>query len=347
MSIMHSSHRINQLFDIMVNAFSLPVLLVMCTISVYRTVGLTFLVGLAIQLIQIKANTWFDKKCRERSESFRKIEERRYNYTSETISEIKTLKMYNWTDIFKNLILKTRREEYDLKFRDFQIDRLRSFVNEFLPRIQTSAIIVTHIALGNSLTLSASIQLMATFGNLTGQLNRLPHLYNEYWNLDKDLTRMIEFLNLPEIKPEMLITTCPDESIAIKIDSKSFSWGVKQEDVKETKAEERERLAKWGEKQEEEKEEETEKEKSIKVNELVHLKDINLEVKKGEFVCIIGEIGSGKSNLLQALIGDLLPVREEQLELYGKDEGYERSITDIKELREFNSDLLKNANLGT
>ena len=36
------------------------------------------------------------------------------------------------------------------------------------------------------------------------------------------------------------------------------------------------------------------------------LKDINLTIKHGEFVCIIGDVGSGKSSLLNSIIGDLL-----------------------------------------
>lgn len=35
------------------------------------------------------------------------------------------------------------------------------------------------------------------------------------------------------------------------------------------------------------------------------LKDINLNIKQGEFVCIIGDVGSGKSSLLNSMIGDL------------------------------------------
>ena len=38
----------------------------------------------------------------------------------------------------------------------------------------------------------------------------------------------------------------------------------------------------------------------------VALKNINLKVKKGEFLCIIGDVGSGKSSLLSTLIGDSL-----------------------------------------
>jgi ABC-type cobalamin/Fe3+-siderophores transport system ATPase subunit len=45
----------------------------------------------------------------------------------------------------------------------------------------------------------------------------------------------------------------------------------------------------------------------------ITLKDINIKVKKGELVCIIGNIGSGKSSLLQTIIGDLMYIDEKIL----------------------------------
>jgi ABC-type lipoprotein export system ATPase subunit len=42
-----------------------------------------------------------------------------------------------------------------------------------------------------------------------------------------------------------------------------------------------------------------------------------LSIKHGEFVCIIGDVGSGKSSLLSALIGDLLYIDEDFLKTYG------------------------------
>jgi len=44
------------------------------------------------------------------------------------------------------------------------------------------------------------------------------------------------------------------------------------------------------------------------------LKNIDLKVKKGEFVCIIGDVGSGKSNLLNAINGEMIYVPENMLE---------------------------------
>jgi len=53
---------------------------------------------------------------------------------------------------------------------------------------------------------------------------------------------------------------------------------------------------------------EAELKKQRKLDNIVCLKDIDIKIKKGSFVCIIGKVGSGKSSLLSALIGDLLPV---------------------------------------
>lgn len=46
-------------------------------------------------------------------------------------------------------------------------------------------------------------------------------------------------------------------------------------------------------------------EREATVNDLVVLKDIGLKVRRGEFVCIIGDVGSGKSSLLSSILGDL------------------------------------------
>ena len=57
-------------------------------------------------------------------------------------------------------------------------------------------------------------------------------------------------------------------------------------------------------------EQEKEKAKERK-EEPFELKDLRLQVPKGAFVAIVGRVGSGKSSLLQALIGEMRKTRGE------------------------------------
>jgi ABC-type uncharacterized transport system ATPase component len=47
------------------------------------------------------------------------------------------------------------------------------------------------------------------------------------------------------------------------------------------------------------------------------LKKLNLQIRKGDFVCIIGDVASGKSSLLSALIGDLLVLSSQHFQELG------------------------------
>lgn len=45
---------------------------------------------------------------------------------------------------------------------------------------------------------------------------------------------------------------------------------------------------------------------SKRASDLITLKNINIKILKGDFVCVIGDVGSGKSSFISALLGDLL-----------------------------------------
>ena len=57
------------------------------------------------------------------------------------------------------------------------------------------------------------------------------------------------------------------------------------------------------------------------LDDLVTLKNIDIKIKKGEFTCIIGDVGSGKSSLLSTIIGDLLYVSPSLIQKYSEING--------------------------
>lgn len=48
------------------------------------------------------------------------------------------------------------------------------------------------------------------------------------------------------------------------------------------------------------------RDKLTKIDDSIGLRGMDFKVKKGEFVCVVGPVGSGKTSLLNALAGNML-----------------------------------------
>ena len=61
-----------------------------------------------------------------------------------------------------------------------------------------------------------------------------------------------------------------------------------------------------------------------------------MSVQRGEFICIIGDVGAGKSSLLNAIIGDLIYIPDDKIEEMG---GLDIDTADI-DVEKLQSELL-------
>lgn len=64
--------------------------------------------------------------------------------------------------------------------------------------------------------------------------------------------------------------------------------------------------------------EENKPEVNRKFDTYIQLKDIDLKIKKGEFVCIIGETSSGKTTLLRTMAGETAYVNKDIIKEYNQ-----------------------------
>ena len=81
---------------------------------------------------------------------------------------------------------------------------------------------------------------------------------------------------------------------------------------------------------------ENDNEKSVKtkkIEDLLTLRDIDLKITKGEFVCIIGDVGAGKSSLLKAIVGDLIYIGDDEIARQGGQQALlqEAELNDLKQ----------------
>jgi ABC-type transport system involved in cytochrome bd biosynthesis fused ATPase/permease subunit len=92
----------------------------------------------------------------------------------------------------------------------------------------------------------------------------------------------------------------PDLPYAVEINNASFTWdGPPPEEGKDGKEKKKHRRRS--------KQVPVSESAPIEVKEeaLFKLKDIDIKIQRGQFVAIVGAVGSGKTSLLQGLIGDM------------------------------------------
>mmetsp|Transcript_20481 Transcript_20481/g.27669 ORF Transcript_20481/g.27669 Transcript_20481/m.27669 type:complete len:155 (-) Transcript_20481:621-1085(-) len=97
----------------------------------------------------------------------------------------------------------------------------------------------------------------------------------------------------------------------------NFSWGFTSlQAKKDAKAAKKEEAKKAKNKVDQAGQEEAPVE-TKQLKKFITLRDVRLSIKKGEFISIIGDVGSGKSSLLQAIIGDLIYVPQSEIDEFG------------------------------
>lgn len=181
------------------------------------------------------------------------------------------------------------------------------------------------------------------------------------------MRRIQQFLDIREVPLECLVAQDEElarDQVAVRINKKSFSWGVKRKDAKTSEAPAKSKRQKKNSKARSKKrtrsrsrnkmhrvetettldmsmyqftngvfdtvvevapdeEQGAEEEQRIPqtLDGVITLKEIEFEAKQGEFVCVIGDVGSGKSSLLSALNGDMLYASKRLIKKYAGTEG--------------------------
>lgn len=284
-------------------------------------IGAPAMVGIGLSFVFLILTMLFTGKLFQYRRLANFFTDSRVKYVKEVLNNLKMIKFYTWEDPYYDRIKDCRDKEMRIIYTMQVARNMIIAVSSSLTSFASLSSFLVLYAVGskttrNPATIFASLSL---FNVLAQQVFMLPIALATASDAIIGVARSGEFLAAEEIdlqataieaSPEMKEQMDAD-NLAIKVENASFAW-----ETKETPAESAEESTERskGEKvsssnssnnnpESLEEEEKLSESDSLSSAAISNLKNISLDIRKGEFIAITGLIGSGKTSLLAALSG--------------------------------------------
>uniref|UniRef100_A0A2K5CJ42 Multidrug resistance-associated protein 1-like n=1 Tax=Aotus nancymaae TaxID=37293 RepID=A0A2K5CJ42_AOTNA len=269
-----------QLMDMTSNLnllWSAPFQILMVISLLWQELGPAVLAGVAVLVFVIPINALAATKIKKLKKSQRRIKDKQIKLLKEILHGIKILKLYAWEPSYKNKITKIRDQELEFQKSARYLTVFSMLTLTFIPFLVSLATFRVYFLLNeeNILTATKVFTSMSLFNILRIPLFELPGVISaviQYLKLNIPLLesmislgRLEDFLNAKELLPQSIETEYIGDH-AIGFTDASFSWDKRGIPV---------------------------------------LKDLNLKIPEGALVGVVGQVGSGKSSMLSAILGEM------------------------------------------
>jgi len=315
-----------------------PAQIIIIVALLIRAIGPAALAGVAILIFLTPFQGMIMRRLGVLRKSTAGIADRRVRLSQEILQGIRVIKFFAWEKNFAEKIDDLRKQEI-LNVRTSSI--IRSFINTISFAIPVVASTIAFIVYGASEGLNAArlFSALALFNLLRFPLMFVPMLIGQWADMKVALSRVKALLLSPEL--EFAPSVDPNAKDAISITNGEFAWEVAPEkEANEDKAKskrislkrERKSMKKISNKSTENQSETISSDKNQNLNKDPNfpssssqmtapnhhlpkqnfpltppsaISDINLSISKGKLVAIVGAVGSGKSSLLSAIVGEM------------------------------------------
>lgn len=255
-------------------AISGPFQITLAFVSLYNILGWSAFVGVAIMIVSIPLNTYIARFLKRLQEQQMKNRDKRTRLMSELLANIRSIKLYAWENAFIRWILAVRNEQELKMLRKIGIvTSLNSSLWTGIPLLVAfSSFAVASATSETPLTSDRIFPSISLFMLLNFPLAMFSQVTSNIIEAMVSVKRLSEFLAADELQPDARQTIkgnkleIGDEVVTIR--GGEFFWN--------------------------------------KDAATPTLEDVNLTVRKGELVGVLGRVGAGKTSLLSAIIGEML-----------------------------------------
>ncbi|CED82131.1 multidrug resistance-associated abc transporter [Phaffia rhodozyma] len=298
-----------------------PIQIVIGVILLIVNLGYSALVGVAILVLNTPIQTFFVKTMFSTRQGQLKIVDQRVRLLSEVLNGIRVVKLYAYEAFFKGRVLELRGQEM-AKLKT--IARTRAGMSASMSFVPVAAAVLTFITYnlsGHELNAAVIFSSLQLFNVIRQPLMMLPMAFTICTDAMVALKRIATTMLAEELSDDLQVDS--DAPDAVRAYGR-FRWETSgpQGAVMNSGGRGGRNFA--GEKEKKANAKKAKKEAKLKkqngssaledlpvldkINEEkppFELVDIDIKIRSGDLVCIVGSVGSGKSSLLQALIGEM------------------------------------------
>jgi ATP-binding cassette subfamily C (CFTR/MRP) protein 10 len=267
--------------------WSIPFQLFTTLYLLYTQLKFAFIPGVIFAIILIPINRYIATKISVYSKSLMEAKDKRVKLTTEALIGVKQIKLQALEDIFTERISALRKDEIVYLSKRKYLDALCVFFWAVTPVIMCLAVFGCFTLFGQKLTASITYTSVALLNLLIGPLNAFPWVLNGLVEAFVSLRRVQQLIDLDNIdfaeyySPIRMnySNKSKDNPVILSIKNGVFcfdklrdrnSENINFSDVEDFK-----------------------------------LENINIEIRQGELIVIDGIVGSGKTSLLNAILGNL------------------------------------------
>uniref|UniRef100_A0A0E0LCP1 ABC transporter C family member 13 n=1 Tax=Oryza punctata TaxID=4537 RepID=A0A0E0LCP1_ORYPU len=263
-----------------------PLQLALAVATLFWALRLGALPGLVPLVVFGFLNVPFAKILQGYQSKFMVAQDGRLRSTSEILDGMKIIKLQSWEDMFRRAVESLRDGEFTW-LRETQLKKAYGAVLYWVAPTVVSAVMFASTAIAGSAPLDAGtvFTVLATLRVMSEPVRMLPEAMTMMIQYKVSLERIGKFLAEEEIKQDDVTrrrtTNSDDDPLdarIIHVKDGSFSWSGSEAELT--------------------------------------LKNAHLSIRRGEKVAVCGPVGSGKSSLLCALLGEI-PRTSGTVELYG------------------------------
>ncbi|XP_066599672.1 ATP-binding cassette sub-family C member 10 isoform X2 [Prorops nasuta] len=271
--------------------WSIPFQLAVTLYLLHQQIGISFLAGVAFTIILIPINKLIANKIGRLSTKLMEYKDRRVRLMGEILRGITVIKLNVWEDHFLRNVLKIREKELKyLRGRKY-LDALCVYFWATTPVLISIFTFSTFVLLGHEMDAKTVFTSMALLNMLIGPLNAFPWVLNGLTEAWVSIKRIQKMLDLPDMDISSFYSEPPE---GVDIFFKDAILSVVPVDEKQNTSEIIVAPSTFADN------------RSLNNSSDFMLHLINISVKKGQLIGIMGQVGSGKSLFLQCILGEII-----------------------------------------